>query len=109
MSAPEPEYETQYFAGLAAECLTHRSQEPGASRLETVVGRLDTLGAHVDFALCAVVSRVHEHVQDHGPAVGISAPLPRRDVPRTLQLLGRNLWQHLNHVVERLLQQLHDR
>lgn len=44
--------------------------------------------------------RMYEHVQQHGPSVGIIAPLPGRYVPGALQLLVRNLRQYCNNVVE---------
>lgn len=99
---------TEYSEGLGAECLTRsargerltsvRAQPehvvtaasavlPGeAGSSERVVGRLDSLNPHVNLALGAVVRRVNKHVHDHGPPVRVGAPLPRRNVPGSLDL-----------------------
>src|SRR5215469_9524595 len=76
---------------------------PGLS--EGVVGWLDALGAHVDFALSAMVRSVDKHVENHGAAIGVVAAFPGRDVPGALELLGSDFREHRNHIVERLLEE----
>src|SRR5580704_910221 len=105
---------TEYSQQLREECLTQSTMvatavspgEVGKFASERIVRRLDALGAQVNLALGTMVSGMNEHIHDHGTAIGIVTALPRRNVPGALKLLWSDLWQRVEHVVERLIEHL---
>src|ERR1700722_1476896 len=102
-----------YCQGLSRERLTPSSPLLAAfarsgdfDRSKFIVRWLDSLRTHVDFALRAVMRRVHKHIQDHGTPVRIGSVLPRRNMPLALKFLRSDLRQRGDHIVERLIEQL---